>query len=189
MFSVADVFMNTRMDKDNSMTVDWGEFLHHVILNPVDNIGELVSSWKHSLVRAYGHVALTTQHFSEAEVCINYEAWTVHFSVSNDTVINVSWHLHVEDKCDCWPCRFLMWVRVVRCPSSSPSRRPVLVRGGRLLSQQDWLMQSPEVWRRPSTALRPNSRSAPLSGATTSADWTYFHPFTPPSILSFIHTQ
>lgn len=69
-----NVFMNTRMDKDNSMTVDWGEFLHHVILNPVDNIGELVSSWKHSLVRVYGHVALTTQHFSEAEVCISYEA-------------------------------------------------------------------------------------------------------------------
>lgn len=43
---------NTRMDKDSSMTVDWGEFLHHVILNPVDNIGELVSSWKHSLVRS-----------------------------------------------------------------------------------------------------------------------------------------
>uniref|UniRef100_A0A3Q3BX44 Solute carrier family 25 member 24, like n=1 Tax=Haplochromis burtoni TaxID=8153 RepID=A0A3Q3BX44_HAPBU len=38
------------MDKDNSMTVDWDEFLHHIILNPVDNIGELVSSWKHSLV-------------------------------------------------------------------------------------------------------------------------------------------
>uniref|UniRef100_A0A3Q2D0W6 Solute carrier family 25 member 24, like n=1 Tax=Cyprinodon variegatus TaxID=28743 RepID=A0A3Q2D0W6_CYPVA len=38
------------MDKDRSMTVDWDEFLHHVILNPVDNIGELVSSWKHSLV-------------------------------------------------------------------------------------------------------------------------------------------
>ncbi|XP_030631919.1 solute carrier family 25 member 24, like [Chanos chanos] len=38
------------MDKDSSMTVDWGEFLQHIILNPVENIGELVSSWKHSLV-------------------------------------------------------------------------------------------------------------------------------------------
>ncbi|XP_037537807.1 solute carrier family 25 member 24, like [Nematolebias whitei] len=38
------------MDKDSSMTVDWDEFLHHIVLNPVDNIGELVSSWKHSLV-------------------------------------------------------------------------------------------------------------------------------------------
>uniref|UniRef100_A0A665XB87 Calcium-binding mitochondrial carrier protein SCaMC-1-A-like n=1 Tax=Echeneis naucrates TaxID=173247 RepID=A0A665XB87_ECHNA len=38
------------MDKDRSMTVDWGEFLHHIILNPVDNIVELVTSWKHQLV-------------------------------------------------------------------------------------------------------------------------------------------
>ncbi|XP_036453008.1 solute carrier family 25 member 24, like [Colossoma macropomum] len=38
------------MDEDNSMTVDWGEFLHHVIINPAENIGELVSSWKHTLV-------------------------------------------------------------------------------------------------------------------------------------------
>ncbi|KAM3865934.1 solute carrier family 25 member 24, like [Diretmus argenteus] len=38
------------MDKDNSMTVDWEEFLQHVILHPAENIGELVSSWKHSLV-------------------------------------------------------------------------------------------------------------------------------------------
>lgn len=43
--------VNIRMDKDSSMTVDWGEFLHHIILNPVDNIGELVTSWKHQLVR------------------------------------------------------------------------------------------------------------------------------------------
>ncbi|XP_056320673.1 solute carrier family 25 member 24, like [Danio aesculapii] len=39
------------MDKDNSMTVDWEEFLHHVIVNPAENIGELVSSWKHNLVK------------------------------------------------------------------------------------------------------------------------------------------
>ncbi|XP_051555644.1 calcium-binding mitochondrial carrier protein SCaMC-3-like isoform X1 [Myxocyprinus asiaticus] len=38
------------MDRDNSMTVDWEEFLQHVIINPADNIGELVSSWKHNLV-------------------------------------------------------------------------------------------------------------------------------------------
>ncbi|KAI4900608.1 hypothetical protein NFI96_018770 [Prochilodus magdalenae] len=38
------------MDEDSSMTVDWGEFLHHVIINPAENIGELVSSWKHTLV-------------------------------------------------------------------------------------------------------------------------------------------
>jgi len=46
------------MDKDSSMTVDWGEFLHYVILNPVDNIGELVSSWKHSLVGSSGGITI-----------------------------------------------------------------------------------------------------------------------------------
>lgn len=44
--------MTTRLDKDSSMTVDWAEFFHHVIVNPVDTIGELVSSWKHNLVSA-----------------------------------------------------------------------------------------------------------------------------------------
>ncbi|XP_052404036.1 solute carrier family 25 member 24, like isoform X1 [Carassius gibelio] len=38
------------MDEDNSMTVNWEEFLKHVIINPAENIGELVSSWKHNLV-------------------------------------------------------------------------------------------------------------------------------------------
>lgn len=52
LFAVVFANNNNRMDKDSSMTVDWDEFLHHVILNPADNIGELVSSWKHSLVRA-----------------------------------------------------------------------------------------------------------------------------------------
>uniref|UniRef100_A0A4W4FIB2 EF-hand domain-containing protein n=1 Tax=Electrophorus electricus TaxID=8005 RepID=A0A4W4FIB2_ELEEL len=39
-----------RMDEDSSMTVDWEEFLHHVVINPVESIGELVCSWKHNLV-------------------------------------------------------------------------------------------------------------------------------------------
>ncbi|XP_076829313.1 solute carrier family 25 member 24, like [Brachyhypopomus gauderio] len=38
------------MDQDSSMTVEWAEFLHHVVINPVESIGELVSSWKHNLV-------------------------------------------------------------------------------------------------------------------------------------------
>ncbi|KAA0718947.1 Calcium-binding mitochondrial carrier protein SCaMC-3 [Triplophysa tibetana] len=38
------------MDEDNSMTVDWEEFLQHIIINPAENISELVSSWKHNLV-------------------------------------------------------------------------------------------------------------------------------------------
>lgn len=48
-----------RMDRDSSMTIDWTEFLHHIILNPVENVGELVSSWKHSLVKSSGSITLT----------------------------------------------------------------------------------------------------------------------------------
>uniref|UniRef100_A0A673BMV8 Solute carrier family 25 member 24, like n=1 Tax=Sphaeramia orbicularis TaxID=375764 RepID=A0A673BMV8_9TELE len=53
------------MDKDNSLTVDWSEFLHYVILNPVDNIGELVSSWKHSLVFDVGESRAMPIEFPE----------------------------------------------------------------------------------------------------------------------------
>ncbi|XP_062285791.1 solute carrier family 25 member 24, like [Scomber scombrus] len=53
------------MDKDSSMTVDWDEFLHHVILNPADNIGELVSSWKHSLVFDVGESRAMPIEFPE----------------------------------------------------------------------------------------------------------------------------
>lgn len=42
------------MDEDNSMTVDWEEFLQHIIINPAENISELVSSWKHNLVHNIG---------------------------------------------------------------------------------------------------------------------------------------
>ncbi|CAL8366135.1 unnamed protein product [Boreogadus saida] len=53
------------MDKDNSMTVDWGEFLHHIILNPADNVGELASSWKHSLVFDVGESRALSLEFPE----------------------------------------------------------------------------------------------------------------------------
>ncbi|KAG7264041.1 hypothetical protein CRUP_028743 [Coryphaenoides rupestris] len=53
------------MDRDNSMTVDWGEFLQHVILNPADNIGELVSSWRNSLVFDVGESRPLSLEFPE----------------------------------------------------------------------------------------------------------------------------
>uniref|UniRef100_A0A3Q1J2K6 EF-hand domain-containing protein n=1 Tax=Anabas testudineus TaxID=64144 RepID=A0A3Q1J2K6_ANATE len=53
------------MDKDGSLTIDWSEFLHHVILNPVDDIGELVSSWKHSLVFDVGESRAMPIEFPE----------------------------------------------------------------------------------------------------------------------------
>ncbi|XP_061654457.1 solute carrier family 25 member 24, like isoform X3 [Phyllopteryx taeniolatus] len=53
------------MDTDGSMTVDWDEFLQHVILKPVDDIGELVSSWKHSLVFDVGESRALAIEFPE----------------------------------------------------------------------------------------------------------------------------
>ncbi|XP_037131128.1 solute carrier family 25 member 24, like isoform X1 [Syngnathus acus] len=62
------------MDTDGSMTVDWEEFLQYVILKPVDDIGELVSSWKHSLVFDVGESrALVAMDFPEESSGIS--AW------------------------------------------------------------------------------------------------------------------
>ncbi|XP_057713778.1 solute carrier family 25 member 24, like [Corythoichthys intestinalis] len=61
------------MDTDGSMTVDWDEFLHHVILKPVDNIGELVSSWKHSLVFDVGESRALAIEFPEESS--GFSAW------------------------------------------------------------------------------------------------------------------
>lgn len=63
------------------MTVDWGEFLHHVILNPVDNIGELVSSWKHSLVRSRGHITSDDATLQRSR--------GVHLGMSDDTIVRL----------------------------------------------------------------------------------------------------
>ncbi|KPP65400.1 calcium-binding mitochondrial carrier protein SCaMC-1-B-like [Scleropages formosus] len=55
------------MDKDSSMTVDWGEFLHHIILNPAEDIRELVSSWKHSMVFDVGESRTMPMEFTQEE--------------------------------------------------------------------------------------------------------------------------
>ncbi|MGH0185303.1 UNVERIFIED_CONTAM: hypothetical protein FKN15_017514 [Acipenser sinensis] len=56
------------MDKDGSRTVDWDEFLHHIILNPVDNMEELVSSWKRSMVFDVGESLTMPMQFTEEEI-------------------------------------------------------------------------------------------------------------------------
>ncbi|KAL4608279.1 calcium-binding mitochondrial carrier protein SCaMC-1-B-like [Arapaima gigas] len=57
------------MDKDSSMTVDWVEFLHHIILNPVEDIGELVSSWKRSMIFDVGESRAMPMEFTQEETC------------------------------------------------------------------------------------------------------------------------
>ncbi|XP_066537448.1 solute carrier family 25 member 24, like isoform X2 [Hoplias malabaricus] len=61
------------MDEDSSMTVDWGEFLHHVIINPAENITELVSSWKHTLVFDVGESRAMPIELTQAETDLS--AW------------------------------------------------------------------------------------------------------------------
>lgn len=84
---------DSRMDKDSSMTVDWGEFLQHIILNPVDNIGELVSSWKHSLVRSVLWWCNTLVKL----MCIKTVRHCLPEVLCNNTAINVITHfVHSE---------------------------------------------------------------------------------------------
>ncbi|KAJ8406392.1 hypothetical protein AAFF_G00306230 [Aldrovandia affinis] len=55
------------MDKDSSMTVDWGEFLQHIILNPAEDIAELVSSWKRNMVFDVGESRSMPMEFTQEE--------------------------------------------------------------------------------------------------------------------------
>ncbi|XP_066548330.1 solute carrier family 25 member 24, like [Amia ocellicauda] len=55
------------MDNDNSMTVDWSEFLQHIILNPAEDIGELVSSWKRCMVFDVGESRSMPMEFTQEE--------------------------------------------------------------------------------------------------------------------------
>ncbi|XP_006634834.2 solute carrier family 25 member 24, like isoform X1 [Lepisosteus oculatus] len=55
------------MDCDNSMTVDWNEFLQHIILNPAEDIAELVSSWKRSMVFDVGESRPLPMDFTREE--------------------------------------------------------------------------------------------------------------------------
>ncbi|XP_036409771.1 solute carrier family 25 member 24, like [Megalops cyprinoides] len=64
------------MDEDSSMTVDWGEFLQHIILNPAEDISELVSSWKRSMVFDVGESRTMPMEFTQEEA--KSGAWKNH---------------------------------------------------------------------------------------------------------------
>ncbi|XP_048845236.1 solute carrier family 25 member 24, like [Brienomyrus brachyistius] len=55
------------MDEDHSMTVDWGEFLQHVVLNPVEDIRDLVLSWQRSTVFDVGEGVTLPMEFSQQD--------------------------------------------------------------------------------------------------------------------------
>uniref|UniRef100_A0A8C4RZP7 Solute carrier family 25 member 24, like n=1 Tax=Erpetoichthys calabaricus TaxID=27687 RepID=A0A8C4RZP7_ERPCA len=56
------------MDADGSMTVDWDEFLHHVVLSTSNNIEELVSFWRQTMVFDVGESLSMPMQFSQKEI-------------------------------------------------------------------------------------------------------------------------
>ncbi|XP_039591992.1 solute carrier family 25 member 24, like [Polypterus senegalus] len=57
-----------KMDADGSMTVDWDEFLHHVVLSTSNNIEELVSFWRQTMVFDVGESLSMPMQFSQKEI-------------------------------------------------------------------------------------------------------------------------
>ncbi|XP_042700093.2 mitochondrial adenyl nucleotide antiporter SLC25A23 isoform X2 [Chrysemys picta bellii] len=55
------------MDKDGTMTIDWHEWRDHFILNPLENMEEVVHYWKHSTVLDIGECLTVPDEFSEKE--------------------------------------------------------------------------------------------------------------------------
>ncbi|XP_066470907.1 mitochondrial adenyl nucleotide antiporter SLC25A23-like [Tiliqua scincoides] len=55
------------IDKDGTMTIDWHEWRDHFILNPLENMEEIVHYWKHSMVLDIGECLTVPDEFSEKE--------------------------------------------------------------------------------------------------------------------------
>ncbi|KAM3848414.1 mitochondrial adenyl nucleotide antiporter SLC25A23-like [Vipera latastei] len=55
------------IDKDGTMTIDWNEWRDHFILNPLENMEEIVHFWKHSMVLDIGECLTVPDEFSEKE--------------------------------------------------------------------------------------------------------------------------
>ncbi|XP_058024514.1 mitochondrial adenyl nucleotide antiporter SLC25A23-like isoform X1 [Ahaetulla prasina] len=55
------------IDKDGTMTIDWNEWRDHFILNPLENMEEIVHYWKHSMVLDIGECLTVPDEFSEKE--------------------------------------------------------------------------------------------------------------------------
>ncbi|XP_028567784.2 mitochondrial adenyl nucleotide antiporter SLC25A23 isoform X1 [Podarcis muralis] len=55
------------IDKDGTMTIDWHEWRDHFLLNPLENMEEIVYYWKHSTVLDIGECLTVPDEFSEKE--------------------------------------------------------------------------------------------------------------------------
>ncbi|XP_038575203.1 calcium-binding mitochondrial carrier protein SCaMC-1-like [Micropterus salmoides] len=55
------------MDHDGTMTVDWNEWREHFLLNPAQNLKEIIRYWKHSSVLDIGESLAIPDEFTEEE--------------------------------------------------------------------------------------------------------------------------
>ncbi|XP_029440185.1 calcium-binding mitochondrial carrier protein SCaMC-3-like isoform X2 [Rhinatrema bivittatum] len=55
------------IDKDDTMTIDWHEWRDHFLLNPLQNVEEVIHYWKHSTVLDIGECLTVPDEFSEKE--------------------------------------------------------------------------------------------------------------------------
>ncbi|XP_028908021.1 calcium-binding mitochondrial carrier protein SCaMC-3 isoform X3 [Ornithorhynchus anatinus] len=55
------------MDRDGTMTIDWQEWRDHFLLNPLENMEEVMHFWKHSTVLDIGECLTVPDEFSEQE--------------------------------------------------------------------------------------------------------------------------
>ncbi|XP_068183478.1 mitochondrial adenyl nucleotide antiporter SLC25A24-like isoform X2 [Antennarius striatus] len=56
-----------RMDKDGTMTVDWGEWRDYFLFNPLSNMEDVARYWKRSLMLDIGEQLTVPDEFSEEE--------------------------------------------------------------------------------------------------------------------------
>ncbi|XP_027707147.1 calcium-binding mitochondrial carrier protein SCaMC-3 isoform X2 [Vombatus ursinus] len=55
------------MDRDGTMTIDWQEWRDHFLLQPLENMEDVLTFWKHSTVLDIGECLTVPDEFSEQE--------------------------------------------------------------------------------------------------------------------------
>ncbi|KAM9311361.1 mitochondrial adenyl nucleotide antiporter SLC25A23-like [Gastrophryne carolinensis] len=56
------------MDRDGTLTIDWLEWRHHFLLNPLHNMEDVVTYWKHSSMLDIGESLAVPDEFSQKEI-------------------------------------------------------------------------------------------------------------------------
>ncbi|KAM4675015.1 mitochondrial adenyl nucleotide antiporter SLC25A23-like [Discoglossus pictus] len=56
------------MDRDGTLTIDWLEWRDHFLLNPLHNMEDVVTYWKHSSMLDIGESLAVPDEFSQAEI-------------------------------------------------------------------------------------------------------------------------